>query len=191
MTDQPVAESQRPNLKERAVEELKAFLYITLYFWLLFSVFDLYRLSLRSEGVSLLQNGFNIINALVLAKVALVTEALYKRRQMRDVRLAYRVLSHSLVLTVVLIAFGILEEAIRALVHGEAIGTQLNAAHFGFILGKAAVFFIMLIPFCAVQELAQLLGAGPLRDVFFGSPAGKRYALVTESKPSAGTPSSQ
>lgn len=181
MSDESLV-TERPSLKQRALEELKTFLYITLYFWVLFLVFDLYRMSLRSEGVSIVDNGFALVNAFLLAKVALVTEGLYKRRRTRNVPLAYRVFAHSLLLSVVLIAFSLFEEGIKALFHGHALSEHLDAAGIALILARAGIFFVMLIPFCAFQELAQLLGIAPLVAVFFGRPAGKRYALVCEAK---------
>jgi hypothetical protein len=182
LTDENLEHVERVSLKERAISELKAYIYITLYFWVLLVVFDMFRdVTLRQYGLNVVNAGYAIVNALVLAKVALVTEAVYSKQQGPAIRLAYRVLTHSLLLTAILIVFNLIEEGIKSYLHHESLTAHYDVATFAFILGKAAVFFIMLIPFCAFQELAALLGSGPLMQLFFDPPAGKHYALVRET----------
>ena len=157
-------------LKERAAEELKAFVYIALYFWAFSLAFELTQTAtLRSAGVTAVHHGFAIVTALVLAKVALVLESLYKKRQVRNTRLVYQVLSHAVVLTLTLIVFGAVEEGVKLLLHGGHLGEQLTWQTESFLLAKAAVFFVALIPFCAFQELARVVGTRELTELFFGA----------------------
>jgi len=173
---------ERASLKERALEELKAFLYISLYFWVLCLTFELTQtMTLRSAGMTAVSSGFAIVNALVLAKVALLMETFYMRRRTWNTRLAYQVLAHSFILAVILITFSLIEEGIKALLHGEGFGAHYDAAHITFIAAKGAVFFVSLIPFCAFQELARLLGAHELSDLFFKPQSESSYTLVRES----------
>lgn len=146
-------------------------------------MFDAVRMmTLKTEGISAVSQGFAIVNALVLAKVALILEAVHKKRTVRESRLVFRVLSHSLLLTVTLIAFSLLEEGIKALIHHQALGANLDASHVSYILVKCAVFFILLIPFCAFQELARLLGSRQLTDLFLKPVSDDPYLLVRESE---------
>ena len=159
--------SEQKSLKERAAEELLAFFYITLYFWVLALTFQLtQRVTLREAGADVVHNGFAIVTALVLAKVALITEAVYKKRRVGQTRLVVLVVKHSLVLTLVLIAFSLLEEAVKSLLHGGAFGALLTPATERYVLAKAAVFFVALIPFCAFQELARIIGPEKLKRMF-------------------------
>jgi len=189
MTDEKTPPLERATLKERALEELKAFFYIALYFWVLSLVFELTQtMTLRSTGMSIISHGFAIVNALVLAKVALLTETFYGKRRTRNLRLVYQVLAHSLILAATLIFFSLLEEGIKAVLHGEGFGAHFDGAHVTFILAKGAVFFVALIPFCAFQELARLFGTRELTDVFFEPQSDRPYALVRTANARTGTP---
>ena len=63
-------------LKERAVNEAKRFAIIFLYLWVLFSLFALHKSIILNEPSLILGQGFAIVNALVLAKIMLLGEAL-------------------------------------------------------------------------------------------------------------------
>ena len=62
-------------LKQKAMAELKRFLAIALYLWLIFSLLLLYKSSVLHEyHISFVSHGLALINALALAKVMLVAE---------------------------------------------------------------------------------------------------------------------
>ena len=64
-------------LKERALHELKEYLVITLYLWIIFGLFLLYKsVILREEHINSLAKGFALINALALGKIVLIARAL-------------------------------------------------------------------------------------------------------------------
>jgi hypothetical protein len=65
----------KKSLTERAVSELERYAVISAYLWLLFALFSLHRQLLQGHGISLWQQGFAIINALVFGKVILIGEA--------------------------------------------------------------------------------------------------------------------
>ena len=160
MAEDTAHAAERASLKERAAEELKAFFYITLYFWIFALVFELVRaMALKSEGIGIVSQGFAIVNALVLAKVALIMEAFYKKRLLRDTRLIYQVITHALLLALILIAFSLLEEGIKALLHHQSIASHFTSADVTFILAKGAVFFVTLLPFARSRSSRGSSGA--------------------------------
>jgi hypothetical protein len=67
-------------LKERAISELEEYAVITAYLWLLFALFSLHKQLVQGYGISVWQQGFAIVNALIFGKVILVGQALGLRR---------------------------------------------------------------------------------------------------------------
>jgi hypothetical protein len=157
----------KKNLKERAVGELERYAVITLYLWLLFALFGLHRQLLQGHGISVWQQGFAIVNALVFGKVILVGEALDLGKE--KYALAWVVLRKALLFAVLLLAFHILEEAIRAWFEGKPLSDAVAGlgGSLAGVAATAAIFFVVLIPFYAFQETARVLGAEALWDLFF------------------------
>lgn len=78
------------NLKARALDEGTRFMVMFLYLWVLFGLFVLNeRIILGQRGIDFSPHGFALLNALVLAKVMLVTEDLNLGRWMRRRPLIY------------------------------------------------------------------------------------------------------
>jgi hypothetical protein len=159
----------KKSLTERAVSELEKYAVITVYLWLLFALFGLHRELVQGHGISLWQQGFAIINALVFGKVILIGEALRLGKGQERHVLARAVLLKSLVFAILLVAFHMFEEAIRALFKSEPLSTVV--AQFGGslagIAAYGAIFFVVLIPFFAYEEAARVLGGRTLWDLFF------------------------
>ncbi len=173
------------SLKDRAVHELKAFIYITLYFWVLFLTFDIYRwTAFQAHNISIEGQGFAIVNALILAKVTLVVETLLARRKLRDAPMIFAVLGHALLLALVLVAFHVVEDVVRAMWHGAAFleSLELDRAHLARLASMGAIFFVATIPFCAFQEFVRLIGHEALLKAIFAPRAGVTFRLVAEQQ---------
>ena len=87
----------------------------------------------------------------------------------------------SLIFAILLLAFHIAEEAIRALFKGQPLADSL--ADFGgslpSLLAYAAIFFVALSPFFAFQEAARVLGGGALWNLFFHG-SEERFQLIKD-----------
>jgi hypothetical protein len=175
------AESGRKSLKERAVGELEKYAIITVYLWLLFALFSLHtRQVLQQHGtISVWQHGFALINALIFGKIILIAQALEVGKSLERRALLWIVLGKSLVFAILLIAFHVVEGAIRAWFQGQPLLAGL--ADFGGtlpgLLTYAAIFCVVLIPFFAFQETARILGSNALRDLFIRT-GEKRFQLI-------------
>ena len=171
----------KKSLTERAVGELEKYAIITVYLWLLFALFGLHKQLVLGHGISVWQQGFAIVNALVFGKVILIGQALEVGKGLERRALVWVVLSKSLIFAVLLLAFHILEEAIRAWFKAEPLSAAF--ADFGGtlpgLLTYAAIFFVALIPFFAFQEAARVLGDGALWSLFFHS-GEKRFRLIED-----------
>src|ERR1700727_3313756 len=109
-------EARKRNLRERAVGEREKYTPITVYLWLLFALFSLHTLQvLQQHGmISVWQHGFALVNALIFGKIVLIAQALEVGKSLERRALAWIVLGKSLIFAILLIAFHIVEGAIRA-----------------------------------------------------------------------------
>jgi hypothetical protein len=179
----PTAGAKKESLEARALIELKRYAIITLYLWVLFVLFATYkRMLLQENGISLWNQSFAIVNALIFGKVILIAQAVDLGRSLGEQALVWVVVGKSLMFSVILILFHIAEEAIRAWFKGLPLSTSVQDFGGGTWLGiitYAGIFFVALIPFFAFQEVAEVVGVAPLRDLFFTRDR-KTYKLVRE-----------
>jgi hypothetical protein len=192
-TAEAVETDGKKSLTERAVSELEKYAVISrgwgtsrfrrskTRFWILFALFSLHRQLLQAHGISLWQQGFAIVNALVFGKVILIGEALELGRGKASYPLAWVVLRKSLIFAILLVAFHILEEAIRAWFEGQPTSAAVNGlgGSMAGVVAYAAIFFVMLIPFYAFQETGRILGNGALWNLFLHS-GEKRFRLIED-----------
>ena len=112
--DAALATASAHSLRQRAIHELRTFFLITLYFWVLFLTFDLYRwAAVQAHNISFEGQGFAIVKALVLAKVTLLVETLLARRKLHAMPMLYAALGHALLLALILVAFHVFEDVVR------------------------------------------------------------------------------
>jgi hypothetical protein len=162
---------RRTQLKEKAAEELRLMLLISAYLASFFGAFLTYRrLISREFGVSTFHYGFALIEALVIAKVILIGNALGLGKREARRTLAVSVLRSSLIYGLLVGAFAILEHVIEGLVHGKTLAASFDALlNQGIyeILGRTLVLFVAFIPFFAFGEIGYLAGDQKLFDLFF------------------------
>jgi hypothetical protein len=158
-------------LKQKAYAELKEFLVITLYLWVVFGLFLLYKsVVLGEEHISYLPHGIALINALLFAKFILISRALHLGDRANDAPLIYPTLLKSALFTVVLACCKILEDAAGGLYHGKSFSqsiADLGGGTWQGILTLTVLLFVVLIPFFGFGELQRVLGEGKLAQLFF------------------------
>jgi hypothetical protein len=159
--------------KERIGHELRRFVLMFLYLWVLFLVFVLHEdIVLRQRGISYTAQGFAFFNALILAKVMLVAEDLDLGRWLQRRPLIYPILHESLLLTALFICFHVVEHIVIGLVKGENLAASIPQIGGGGLAGLACVaviFFVALIPFFAFKHVGRELGEGRLGAMLFGT----------------------
>jgi hypothetical protein len=165
-------ESRGHKLARRAGDEMRRFLVLFLYLWVLFGLFVLNkRIILHQEGIGFAAHGFAFINALILAKVMLVAEDLNLGHWLDRRPLIYPILHDAILFTILFIAFHVLEEVVVGLFHGETIADSIPAiggGGIGGLLCVAVICFVSLIPFFAFRNFSRALGAERLRALLFG-----------------------
>jgi hypothetical protein len=162
---------KKAHLKEKAAEELRLLVLITVYLAVFFVSFDTYkRLLQRDEGVSAFRYGYALFEALIVAKVILIGKAIGIGKNAGRRTVAWAVVRSSLFYGLLVLAFEILEEVVVGLIHHKT----LVASFEGFldrgvheIAGKGLILFVVFLPFFAFWELSRLVGEKKLFAYFF------------------------
>jgi len=158
-------------LKQRAIEQIKEFLLIALYLWLVFSLLIVYKSVILAEyHIPFAYHGLALINALALGKVMLVAKDLHLGNRFDAAPLVYPTLLKSALFTVVLAFFKILEDAAVGHYHGKSFAesiADLGGGTLQAILILTLLLFVVLIPFVGFGELQRVLGEGKLGQLFF------------------------
>ena len=165
--------ARRRKVVGRLVEEVKRFLVIFLYLWVLFGLFALHqRIILHQEGLNFTEQGFALVNALVLGKVMLIAEDLKIGRSLRSSPLICPILADSLIFAVLFITFHVLEHLIIGLLEGKTAAASIPIIGGGGLAGLvsvAVIYFVALTPFFALKHLSRELGEGRLKAMLFGT----------------------
>jgi len=160
-------------LKQKAYQGLKDYLAISLYLWLVFGLFVLYKSVLLSEHhFSLLEHGVALFNALALGKIMLIGQELHFADQFKHKPLIYSTLFKSVAFALVLGLFKILEEAGVGRYHGKSFSesiTEIGGGTLDGILVLMLILAVLLFPFFAFTELRRIFGGDKLRRLFFTS----------------------
>src|SRR5262245_37191149 len=106
------------SLRERAIEELKAFWFIALYLAVFLGAFTFYRRMVLAElGVAYLHYGIAVLEALIIAKVVLLGRALGLDKGMDRGPLIVSVVLRAVIFAVLVLLFGIVEHIVEGILH--------------------------------------------------------------------------
>ncbi|TXL76751.1 hypothetical protein FHP25_11200 [Vineibacter terrae] len=163
-------------LKARAIDEVRRFVILFIYLWILFGLFVLNeRIVLQQRQIDFAAHGFAVINALVLAKVMLVAEDLNLGHWLDRRPLIYPILQDSLLFALLFIGFHVVEHVIIGLFKGEALKASvpyIGGGGWAGVLCVAVIFFFALMPYFALRNINRALGPGRLGALLFGTGAG-------------------
>lgn len=163
-------ETTSRTLKQKAIEQMKEFLFIALYLWLVFGLLVMYKSVILGEyHIDFAYHGFALINAFALGKVMLVAKDLHLGERFHSAPLVYPILVKSAIFTVVLACFKVLEDAAIGLYRGKSFAesiADLGGGNLQAILTLTLLLFVVLIPFVGYGELQRVLGEGKLKQIF-------------------------
>ena len=152
------SESTKPSLKQRAASEMEEFLVVALFLSALLGALTWYRRILMAEvGVPYLHYGYAVIEALVLAKIILIGEALHFGKRYEDKPLVVLALYKSIVYGFLALFAHVLEQVIHALVKGESVVSAVTNQP-AELVAYALVLFVAFNPFFSLQQAGRLLG---------------------------------
>ncbi len=177
---------ENAGFKKRVEHEAVAYGINVVYLALFFGVFVWYRRwILASYHITYIHYGIGLIQALILAKVILVGDAIGLGRRFEEMPLIVTALCKTFIFALFAGAFGVLEHTVMGLVHGKGLeGAWLEL--FGEkskyeLLSRCLVVFAAFIPFFAFRELERVLGEGRIARLLFQGKAGAKQAESTRS----------
>lgn len=151
-----------PSMREKAIEELKSFVILSIYLWICFGALVLYKSAiLRAEGVAFLPLGFAALKAVVSAKFLMLGNFLPIVRLRPGERLIVAMLRKTLLLLILLVALTLIEESVLAVIHGRPVSEALAGLGGGSSFQAAASLLLMLLilfPYVGFRTLGEALG---------------------------------
>lgn len=159
------------SLKQRAYQELKEFLVMTIYLWVVFGILVVYKSVILAEyHISVVEHGLAILNALALAKVMLVAKGLHLGDRSNEEPLIYTILVKTALFTIVLACFKILEEYVIGLFHHKSFQESIADIAGGSVKGiltLTVLLFVILVPFVGFGELQRVMGEDKVSELMF------------------------
>lgn len=163
--------------KEVAAEEFRRFLIAFVYIAIVLLMFTLHEeIALRTHGgvsqsIPFLPHGFALVNALVLAKVAIIVEGLRIGDRLKPRPLIYPIVIEAIVLAVLFLAMHVLEGLIGGWIHGRSLALSVPMIAGGGVAGllfAGVSFVVAMLPFCAFRQITAAIGWPRMREMLFG-----------------------
>jgi hypothetical protein len=172
------ANEERAGWKQRCARELIEYWITVAYLACFFGAFAWYRrLVLAEYRIAYLNYGVAVVEALVLAKVILVGDALRLGRGLEDKPLIVPALYKAFVFTLFVGVFKLLESTLSGLLHGNGLAGgihELLSKGVYELLAACLVTFFAFVPFFGFKELGRVLGRSNIRGLLFRKrPAGE------------------
>ncbi|MFZ0130993.1 MAG: hypothetical protein WAK95_00510 [Desulfobacterales bacterium] len=164
-------DKKKRNWKKILFEEMVEYWINVAYLALVFAVFTWYRrFLLAAHDITYTNYGVAVIEALILAKVIMIGAVLRLGRGLEHKPLIYPTLYKTVVFTLFVAVFTLMEHAIKGLLTGKGFTGGL-VDYFGkgpheFFAG-CLIIFVAFIPFFAVKELGRVLGQDKIVALFF------------------------
>jgi hypothetical protein len=165
------SETKKGDLKKKIVHEVTEYWINVCYLAIVFAAFTQYRrFLLAAYDITYTNYGFAVIKALVLAKVIMIGDVVRLGRGLEQKPLIYPTLYKTVVFTLFLGVFTLIEHVIKGLWSGEGL---TGGVHAFFAKGpneffaNSLVVFVAFIPFFAIKELGRVMGGDKIRALFF------------------------
>ena len=159
------------SVKDRVIEEFRAFWLLAFYLWLFFASFTFYRrMVLAEHGYSSLHYGIAAIEALVVAKVVLIGKLFGVSRKFEDRALIIPTIYKTILFAIFVFIFTLVEWLIDGWIHRQGLLGGLHKFRDlgGYeIAARMVILVVAFVPIFAFGELCRVIGAEKLSAMFF------------------------
>jgi hypothetical protein len=164
-------DKKKMSLKEKIFHEMAEYWINVGYLTLVFAAFTQYRrFVLAAHDITYTNYWVAVIEALILAKVVMIGDAIRLGRSMDQRPLIYSTLFRTVVFSLFVGVFTLIEHLIKGLWMGKdltgGLVDLLGKGHHELLAG-CLVTFVAFIPFFAFRELGRVLGEGKIWTLFF------------------------
>ena len=162
---------KKGDLKKKIFHAMAEYWINVVYLTLMFAAFTQYRrLVLAAHDITYTNYWVAVIEALILAKVIMIGAVLRLGRGLERKPLIYPTIYKTVVFTLFVGVFTLIENVIKGLWAGKGFTGGLvdlfgKGSH--ELLAGCLIIFVALIPFFAVKELGRVLGEAKITNLFF------------------------
>lgn len=171
MTTPNESDSRLGKWKKIFVHELFEYFFNFAFLSFFFVSFAWYRrLLLASYHISYADYWMPMFKAVVFAKVIMIGEAVHMGRRFRKQALAVVVIYRTVLFSLLVLVFDILESVIRASLRGEspAVGLRELTSKGPYEIASSSLLVIVaFLPFFTMKEIELVFGPGKIRMLFF------------------------
>jgi hypothetical protein len=157
--------------KQKVTAEFVEYWIVAAFLAWFFIVFAWYRRFVLAEyHISYTHYWMGVLEALVLAKLILIGDAMRIGRRLEDKPLIVPALWKSLVFSLWVAVFSVIEHTVEGLLRHQGVGEGLEKlASTGKyeLLARCLIMFSAFVPFFACKELERVLGEGRLLALLF------------------------
>jgi hypothetical protein len=163
----------KPNLKKRLAHELRSYVSTAAFLAIFFVSLATYRkLVLAEYHVSYFQYGYALVEALILAKIILLGEAMHVGERFRDRPLLVSILWKTLIFSAFTVLFMTVEHVLSALLHHRPPLEELSfsGAQGDEKLARLQLVLVSFLPYFAFRELGRVIGEERMHEILFRAP---------------------
>lgn len=165
------AKSSKASFREKAVDELREFIILTIYLYICFAAIIYFKAAvLQAQGDAYAHLGLAAIKAALCAKFMLVGRAFHLGERFQDLPLIIPALHKSLVFLVLLVVLTFIEEIVVGAVHGRTMSdaiSEIAGGTFDQMIATIFILFLILFPYFAFRALGNIVGDKILVRLFF------------------------
>jgi hypothetical protein len=164
----------KARIKHTLIEETKKMLWLSLYLFAFLAALASYRaVLLGKDGAGTWPLFHCAVEALVLAKVMLIGNALRLGERFFQRRMFARTISRALAFAVFALVFSAAEELVTGWFRGKSFQEMWQVLVVTgplLVLARGVMLFVFFVPLMALWEIARALGEGKLHAMFFELP---------------------
>lgn len=150
---------EKKGLKQKVVHEFQEVAILTGYLAFFFCALSTYSMLLLGKfHISYFTYGTAIINALIIAKVILIGDALHAGTKYEGRALFYSAVWKAFVFGCLVFAFHLVEEMIKHFIHGKDTMAAFREIRVDDLLSRSVVIFCTFIPLFIFRELKRVMG---------------------------------
>jgi hypothetical protein len=158
----------KKNLKQKVAHEFEELAILTAYLAFFFCALATYSMMLLNRfHISYFAYGTAFLNALIIAKVILIGEALHAGTKFERKALVYSALWKAFIFAWLVFGFHLLEEIIKGKVHGQTLAAVFHDIRFDDLLVRTGLIFITFVPLFVFRELRRVIGDEGFQTIFF------------------------
>jgi hypothetical protein len=153
------ANDSHKNLKQKVVHELGEVAILSGYLAFFFCALATYSMLLLDKfHIAYFAYGTAVVNALVIAKVILIGEALHAGTRYEGRALVHSAIWKALVFGLLVFVFHVLEEMIKHLIDGKSAVGAFHEIRLDDLLSRSVVIFCTFVPLFVFRELRRVMG---------------------------------